>query len=776
MKMFMKKIVFLLVYATLLFLLARMLEYIPWYQTGLLMMKLIDPVSLSVKKLKSLLDGRGLSYEGVIDKAELTQLVEESGKFLFDPLLISLFPFQVIPRNFGPLLGKRAWSTVVKKLSRFGIRHGTFDCSIEPSICPRKNWNLPLLLLAMPQGHRHKGQVTMAKFTSEGKAQQIINWVYLELAKKVNTERGFGQEYDWDKLESNRDVAVKVVLFSRNQEPPVFFSALNLKYSGRVKFVFVSDSKTFYVLDNRAQKYWLPSYIIVTPEGKKVYGENNGEYCTYSALDLYLQILSPEANDIFVLTFINVNAICFMGLFLIQGGIAKRICGFLWTIGKYNITLILLWLPLLGIIQLPFLASVQDYSYKMLRLSSQTWLIGKLRQDWMMYSGHSYIIIGSFLLYCVAVNWVAKKIQAPTNEDSMTSAMWLRASLVDFRSLLLRPSPSFRNGLPRNGHTEEGLDLLIDQMGVPDLWLHPLIREDYIKDLLTWRYSCQWLQNPSSSNDSSDSEKGFMMCRHHTKKCREVHQRLFNCSQECRSDYDLCPESERMKRKNFCKNRGDSEDNFFVVEPQEKPCCTQPESITRSDSEHEKCIFQGSTPKFQKEDGVNRSEAELEGAGSDLVERAMKKAESKFSHEVCTCQEKLECPQAEKETETEIETPDASAKSLESKDRENVNCIVASRRHSPKNCTKDAKPKTSSRIKSRSPHTDSWPEGILYDAQCAICIEAYTNGAELCGLPCGHAYHQQCIVAWLNNGNHVCPICRWPAYKKKGSKLSKHME
>lgn len=71
---------FLLVYATLLFLVARMLEYIPWYQTGLLMMKLVDPVSLSVKKLKSLLDGRGLSYEGVIDKAELTQLVVESGR------------------------------------------------------------------------------------------------------------------------------------------------------------------------------------------------------------------------------------------------------------------------------------------------------------------------------------------------------------------------------------------------------------------------------------------------------------------------------------------------------------------------------------------------------------------------------------------------------------------------------------------------------------------------------------------------------------------------
>ena len=36
---------------------------------------------------------------------------------------------QVIPRGNFPLLEKETWKTVIKKVSHFGIRAGTFDCS-----------------------------------------------------------------------------------------------------------------------------------------------------------------------------------------------------------------------------------------------------------------------------------------------------------------------------------------------------------------------------------------------------------------------------------------------------------------------------------------------------------------------------------------------------------------------------------------------------------------------------------------------------------------------
>jgi len=57
-----------------------MLEIVAYYEAGYISSKLLDPVSLSVKKLKMLLDQRGVSYAGVIEKLELTELVDTSGE------------------------------------------------------------------------------------------------------------------------------------------------------------------------------------------------------------------------------------------------------------------------------------------------------------------------------------------------------------------------------------------------------------------------------------------------------------------------------------------------------------------------------------------------------------------------------------------------------------------------------------------------------------------------------------------------------------------------
>lgn len=812
----MKKLVFLLLFTTLLFLLARMLEFIAWYETGLLMMKLVDPLSLSVRKLKSLLDGRGLSYEGVVDKAELTNLVKASGEVVEGEVLMleqdiadgesnaemtttfsskaqfdeevedkkdSVWLVQVVPRNYGPLLGRTAWSTVVKKLSRFGIRHGSFDCSIDPRICAQKNWDLPLLLLAMPQGHRHKDHVTMAAFTSAGKAQQIIKWVNSQLANKVQLEKRRSDEiFAWDE-KSSKQVPVRLVLFSKNREPPLFFSALNLKYSGRVKFVFVSirdDSIDRLGQDDQLQEFPLPSLVVATPEGKKVYGLKPGEYQTYKALDIYLKTLTPEANDIFVLTFMNVNIICVIGLFVIQGGIAKRICQFIWTIGKYNITVLLLWLPLLGIIQLPCLSPVLEYSYKAIRLGSETWLMGKLRQDWLMYSGHSYVVLILFLFYCFVVHLISKKIHSPTSEDGMTSGLWLRASLVDFYSFLLRPSPSFRSGLPRNDHLEEGLDLLIEQMAVPDLWLHPKTPADYIKDLQTWRYSCDWLQqHPSSSNDndSSDSEKGHSACR---KKCSELSHYVLNSRLDCKCKSDMFSSS--VVQRKDSENAGACGDNMFVVRPNEKPVCSQPEPLSQSGSKNISSFFSNSNPNLQEAKILARSEAQLNDSSSmcktnDAPPRE-KAHQNVDTEQCCGCSHGEQRHDSTSEKQTEPETLGANCKpdKVHEKEKESNYTPVTPRKTSPKRHANASKPKPSPRKKPRAPNSDAWPEGVLFNSQCAICIESYTHGVTVCSLPCGHAYHWDCIVAWLKNGNHMCPICRWPAYKKRGYKLSKHME
>ena len=62
---------------------------------------------------------------------------------------------------------------------------------------------------------------------------------------------------------------------------------------------------------------------------------------------------------------------------------------------------------------------------------------------------------------------------------------------------------------------------------------------------------------------------------------------------------------------------------------------------------------------------------------------------------------------------------------------------------------------------------NSKPYGFLEGSQCVICLENYIPGVLLRGLPCFHAFHNDCILTWLTRDNHFCPVCRWQAYKPK---------
>ena len=50
---------------------------------------------------------------------------------------------------------------------------------------------------------------------------------------------------------------------------------------------------------------------------------------------------------------------------------------------------------------------------------------------------------------------------------------------------------------------------------------------------------------------------------------------------------------------------------------------------------------------------------------------------------------------------------------------------------------------------------------------CAICFEklnhttlAINNGKNINPVECGHMYHKDCILEWINLGNKTCPMCR----------------
>eukprot|EP00531_Pseudo-nitzschia_arenysensis_P004534 CAMPEP_0116132634 /NCGR_PEP_ID=MMETSP0329-20121206/9658_1 /TAXON_ID=697910 /ORGANISM="Pseudo-nitzschia arenysensis, Strain B593" /LENGTH=503 /DNA_ID=CAMNT_0003627173 /DNA_START=159 /DNA_END=1670 /DNA_ORIENTATION=+ len=50
---------------------------------------------------------------------------------------------------------------------------------------------------------------------------------------------------------------------------------------------------------------------------------------------------------------------------------------------------------------------------------------------------------------------------------------------------------------------------------------------------------------------------------------------------------------------------------------------------------------------------------------------------------------------------------------------------------------------------------------------CAICIDEYEVGDELMCLPCGHAFHVNCIARWLIERSATCPLCKIDLYEEE---------
>ncbi|MFQ6666367.1 hypothetical protein Gotur_032736 [Gossypium turneri] len=53
-----------------------------------------------------------------------------------------------------------------------------------------------------------------------------------------------------------------------------------------------------------------------------------------------------------------------------------------------------------------------------------------------------------------------------------------------------------------------------------------------------------------------------------------------------------------------------------------------------------------------------------------------------------------------------------------------------------------------------------WDSMTKREDECAICLEEFVEGEEVAWMPCGHGYHDGCIVKWLET-NHICPLCRY---------------
>ncbi|RYO19155.1 hypothetical protein AA0113_g9221 [Alternaria arborescens] len=49
-----------------------------------------------------------------------------------------------------------------------------------------------------------------------------------------------------------------------------------------------------------------------------------------------------------------------------------------------------------------------------------------------------------------------------------------------------------------------------------------------------------------------------------------------------------------------------------------------------------------------------------------------------------------------------------------------------------------------------------------HDPLCAICLDDFSDDAQVRGLHCSHAFHSRCLDEWFIRYNEYCPLCHRP--------------
>ncbi|KAM3612930.1 uncharacterized protein V6R79_017342 [Siganus canaliculatus] len=518
------KLFFLLLYFIVLFMLARIFEAVVWYETGMFATQLVDPVTLSYKKLKTILECRGLGYSGLAEKKDVSELVEKSGELtqgelysaikkekeqteaghasttqfsgethfyeLVEDTKDGIWLIQVIAQDREALLSPSSWGKVVQKVSQFGIRTGTFNCSHDYRSCIKRGWQRSTLIMSVPQTSASKGKVMLKEYDGRRiETEHIFRWMTSHVAHRIKTLRQ--SEQLLEEWQSDPAHPVKMFLFARLAQPPAFFSSLSIKFTGRITFIYV-DVRHWdnYSTLSEIGVTHSPAYILKMPEGVYRYGNSTGEFLSLAAMDTFLRSVQPEVNDLFVLSLVLINLLAWMDLFITQGATVKRFVVLIRTLGTYNSILLVSWLPLLALLQLPYLDTLYGYSLKLLRYADTTTLASLVRADWTFYSSHPALFLSTYLAHGLLIDYFEKKRRCGVRgqEDSTTNLEWLASLWEWYTSYLLHPITSLQHVPTNFSDWEDDPNFLFERLAFPDLWLRPLVNTDYIKSLPTWRF------------------------------------------------------------------------------------------------------------------------------------------------------------------------------------------------------------------------------------------------------------------------------------------------
>ncbi|KAK3860360.1 hypothetical protein Pcinc_033579 [Petrolisthes cinctipes] len=254
----------------------------------------------------------------------------------------------------------------------------------------------------------------------------------------------------------------------------------------------------------------LPNLAVVTPEGVTSYGGKKGESFTHPALHFYICSLQPHMNDTFLISLLVANLLAVADFFYFLDLRVRAWKQFVTTFTRtimYNVTVFLLWLAVTALLKFPIGNNILQSGSWLITSLNSSWVFSQVRYHWLMIESQTIIFWASTLIFCAIIlawrNIIVSGTQDP--EDSDTS--WWSIFPMDsyLVNVLFRPMSSLSRPRPSQDlDLEESMERLIQRLATPDLWLHPVIPTDYMKDLPMWRYDGWGNEDDLKSESETD--------------------------------------------------------------------------------------------------------------------------------------------------------------------------------------------------------------------------------------------------------------------------------
>ncbi|XP_065071625.1 E3 ubiquitin-protein ligase RNF103-like [Rhopilema esculentum] len=394
------------------------------------------------------------------------------------------------------VLAPSDWTSLSYQLLKYGIRTGTYRCAQDTKLCKKHNIKACSILLSMPAGTKPKGRVATYLYKNKSSCSVrgnemkgklcLLEWIKSKLKSKVVILNKF-EELSSVLRNSKKGNAISsqpnlnIVFESGHKIPPLLLSALSVRFTGRIRFVHMKRKKEYKPSPNKN-----PSLYAVTSSSNYSYGSKQGENFDYSNIDIFLRTLYPEANDIFLLALTLINMSCLLELFVQKGGPLKRLICFSWIAVLSNSLLIFVWLPILRLLQLPETVPIVEFFLKSLQAIMFSDVAALVRKDFLVLSQHVGVFAIGLIMYGSAVGYIQFILSNRGLPRPTLTSLWnddVNEIREFFHSLLsLATPPLFYFEL------EERLENLLQRLSVPDLWLHPLNSNEFVKHLICWKF------------------------------------------------------------------------------------------------------------------------------------------------------------------------------------------------------------------------------------------------------------------------------------------------